>query len=360
MNFRRRQRSVLTLAVATALALAACGGSGTNPAALDANPTTSSAVDAPSTTMTPPESTTTPTTTQPLVEQAAPVFADIPIDYQPPAGWIRVDDDSSDLRLDAFAFRQEGCCEAGLEADFGSPELPSSGIWSDIEDGLYYAGLTGWDPTRPDVVQMAIGRVVECSSPEGTDSPYCNGEPGRFEYLRPFTPFEVPLGDFLTIMMVAYIEPTPEDEEIGFLLSGASFLGQGPDFSELLSNLYADYVTYLVEPTAAGATIADIAASLENSPFRRVGAWNGVWERPNFPPFSYAVRHLVRYDSNSPITAVPACYDDGEKPFCLPNASGDPEGSPATFEYLIVNSGSVHVRNGRWAFFYPGVYTAAG
>lgn len=350
MNFRRRGRSVLTLAVSVGLALAACGGPGDGEIPLDSSPDTSTSSD----------STTTPTSTQPLVESSAPAFADIPDDYQPPSGWIRVDDDTVDLRLDAFAFRQEGCCEAGLDAEFGSPELPSSGIWSDLEDGLYYAGLIGWDPSRPDVVQMAIGRVVECTSSEGLGSPYCNGEAGRFEYLRPFTPFEVPLGEFLTVQLGTYLEPSPEDVDDGLNLSFASYLGQGPDFSELLSALHRDYTSYVVEPTAAGATIADIAASLENSPFRYVGAWNGVWDRPNFPPFSYAVRQLGRYDSDSPLTAIPACYDDGEKPFCLPNVSGDPEGSPATFDYLILNSGSVHVRDGRWAFFYPGVYTAGG
>lgn len=350
MRFGRRERTVLTLAVSAGLALAACGGSGGDAIPLDSSTNTSTS----------PDSATTPTATQPLVDSSAPAFADIPDDYQPPSGWIRVDDDTVDLRLDAFAFRQEGCCEAGLDADFGSPELPSSGIWSDIEDGLYYAGLSGWDPNRPEVVQMAIGRVVECTTPEGLGSPYCNGEAGRFEYLRPFTPFEVPLGEFLTVRLGTYLEPSPEDINNGFSLRYESYLGQGHDFSDLLSALHQDYSSYVVEPTADGATIGDVATSLANSPFRHVGAWNGVWERPSFPPFSYAVRQLGRYDSDSPFTAVPACYDDGDKPFCLPNVSGDPEGSPATFEYLILNSGSVHVRDGRWAFFYPGVYTAGG
>lgn len=359
MKICRREFAVLAFATSTALVLAACGGSDdtTTP---DSRPTTSSSVDVTPSTSTSPISTTSTSTSPPIEDSPAPVFADIPADYRPPTGWIRVLDDTTDLRLEAFAFQEEGCCDAGLDADLGSPELPANGIWSDIEDGFYYAGLTGWDPNRPDVVQLSIGRVVECSSPEGQGSPYCSGEPGRFEYLRPFTPFEVPLGDFLTVKMVTYLEPTPEDEEIGFVLSDASFLGQGPDFRDLLSALHEDYSKFVVGPTADGATIADVAASLQDSPFRHVGAWNGVWERPDLPPFSYAVRQLLRYDSNSPFTAVAACYDDGERPFCLPNVSGDPEGSPSTFEYLILNSGSLHVRDGRWAFFYPGEYTAGG
>ena len=353
MIFRRQVRAVLTLVVPVALTMTACGGSGDVSTSSDPSPPRSTSTSSNST-------SSTVSTSEPFVPTTSPSFADIPADYQPPSGWIRVDDDTVDLRLDAFAYREEGCCEAGLDADFGSPELPASGAWEDIEDGLYYAGLTGWDPTRPDVIQMAFGRVVECASPEGSGSPYCNDEVGRFEYLQPFTPFEVPLGAFLTVRLGTYLEPTPDDFDNGFALSYASYLGQGPDFAALLTALHQDYSNFIADPTSEGSTIGDIAGSLLNSPFRHVGASNGVWERPNFPPFSYWVRQLIRFDSSSPFTAVPACYDDAENPICLPNVSGDPEGAPATFEYLILNAGSVHVRDGRWAFFYPGVYTAGG
>jgi len=358
-------RSVLLVA---SLTLAACGGTnsdtGTGTARSDTSsisrmPTTStihSSTTAAPTTVTPVDSTSSTPTTELYIPTPPPVFADIPADYQPPSGWIRIEDDTDDLRLDAFAFRQEGCCEAGLDTDFGSPELPATGLWSDIANGFYYATFTGWDPLRPDVVQMKIGRIVECSSPEASELYYCNGERGRFEYLPPFLPFEVPLGDFLTVKMVTYVEPTPEQFEDGFSLNSTSFLGQGPDFQALLSALYEDYIAYFIEPTAEGATLTDIDRSLENSPFRYVGAWNAVWERPTFPPFSYA----GRYDPENRFQAIPTCYDEGETKNCLPNVSGDPDGSPATFESLIVNSGSVHVRNGRWAIFYPGVYTAGG
>lgn len=353
--------SVLLVA---SLALVACGGSNTVTTQSDTSSTTirattstnrSSTTAAP-TTITPVGSTSSTSTTELYVPTPPPVFADIPADYQPPSGWIRIDDDTDDLRLDAFAFRQEGCCEAGLDTDFGSPELPATGVWSDISNGFYYATFSGWDPLRPDVVQMRIGRIVECSSPEASELYYCNGERGRFEYLPPFLPFDVPLGDFLTVKMVTYVEPTPERVDYGYSLSSASFLGQGPDFQALLSALYEDYIAYFIEPTADGATLTDIDRSLENSPFRYVGAWNAVWERPTFPPFSYA----GRYDDENRFKAIPACYDEGETKNCLPNTSGDLDGSPATFESLIVNSGSVHVRNGRWAFFYPGVSTTGG
>ena len=361
-----KTRSVLLVA---SFGLAACGGPTTDTDTTRSSPSsTSSTSTIRSTTTMRTTTTATPTTVSPIdsmgststpepyVPTPPPVFADLPADYQPPSGWIRIENDTDDLRLDAFAFRQEGCCEAGLDTDFGSPELPATGLWSDVSNGFYYARFAGWDPLRPDVVQLRIGRIVECSSPEASELYYCNGEKGRFEYLPPFLPFEVPLGDFLTVKLVTYVEPTPERFEDGFSLSSESFLGQGPDLQAMLSALHEDYDAYFIEPSARGATLTDIDRSLENSPFRYVGAWNAVWERPNFPPFSYA----GRFDNENRFKAIPACYDEGETKNCLPNVSGDPDGSPATFESLIVNSGSVHVRNGRWAFFYPGVYTAGG
>lgn len=344
------------LALATTLLVAACGSE-------DATSTTTNASTPSASTSSTPASSTTitsaPTTTT-FVPTPPPDFPDFPNGYQPPTGWLEVDDTTDDIRLEAFGFFYPDCCGAGLAAAFGSPELPTNSSWDALDDGLYYAAIDDWDPNRPDVVQMWIGRLVECASPEGQGVEYCNGEVGRFERLSPNQKFEVPLGDFLTIRMLSYVEPSTEDEANGLMLSPVLHIGQGPDFAAFLQALHDDYTRFIADPTAAGASIAELAAILEDSPFRYVGMWNGAWSRPNFPPFSYWVRHLDEFDSDSPLTAIPNCYPDDEIPRCLENVSGDPLGSAGNFGQLIRSGGSLHVRDGRWAFFYPGTNTAVG
>jgi hypothetical protein len=344
------------LVVSSVLALAACGSGSETSTTVDPTTTSNPTSTAPSAST----STTSGPTTTAFVPTLPPDFPDFPADYQPPSGWLEVDDTTVDIRLDGFRFLQAGCCEAGLQADFGSPDLPTGSSWDALGDGLYYASLADWDPNRPDVIHMRIGRLVECASPEGQGAEYCDGEPGRFEWLTPFQEFEVPLGDFLTVQMLSYVEPSAEDEANGFLLSPVLHIGQGPDFAALLNALHDDYTRFIADPTAAGASIVELAAILDDSPFRYVGAWNGAWSRPNFPPISYAVRHLDQFDSDSPFTAIPTCYPDDEIPTCLDNVGGDPLGTAAKFEELIRAGGSLHVREGRWAFFFPGIYTAAG
>jgi hypothetical protein len=353
----RSPRTVFRLlAAASAFAFVACNSEAETVTTIDTTlPSSSTTVPSRPVTTTKPAPTTTT-----FVPTPPPEFPDFPADYEPPSGWLEVDDTTVDIRLDGFRYLQAGCCEAGLQADFGSPELPTGSSWDALGDGLYYASLADWDPNRPDVIHMRIGRLVECASPEGQGAEYCYGEPGRFEWLTPFQEFEVPLGDFLTVQMLSYVEPSAEDEANGFLLSPILHVGQGPDFAGLLRALHDDYTRFIADPTAAGASIVELAAILDDSPFRYVGAWNGAWSRPNLPPVSYAVRHLDQFDSDSPFTAIPTCYPDDEIPTCLDNVGGDPLGTAAKFEELIRAGGSLHVREGRWAFFFPGIYTAAG
>jgi len=55
----------------------------------------------------------------------------LPSDYVPPAERVHISqdsgtplDDSGDLRLSAFYYRVESCCEGGLAAAFGAPPFP--------------------------------------------------------------------------------------------------------------------------------------------------------------------------------------------------------------------------------------------
>lgn len=343
MTVRRLPLAVLTCAASASLLVTACGGS-----------TTTTTTDIDTTTAPTPTSSATEPTTPGAV---APNGFGLPEGYIAPDGWVesvsRFDDGAGifvesvdDPRFTSFIYMAEGCCDAGLDATFGSPELPTSGSADDLGDGLYLASISSWDPSEPDVATINVSRVVDCGSPEGADTYFCpvyDLAPGRFEAMESFVPLRLALDERLTIHIGAALEPVEGDD----YYTNYSWLGQGPAFQRFLSDLFDTYETLVVNPFRSGASLADVSENLygddsfrilEITEFDRLG----IWQRPGQPALAYNIQ-------DGPL---PVCYDTSR---CID--SGDTLETPRSFESLIARRASLHVVNGRMALLFPGDYT---
>jgi hypothetical protein len=300
-------------------------------------------------TSTPPAASEPPSTTP----TASPTFG-LPSDFVVPNGWIesvsRFDssagvsvESSDDPRFTSFVWIAEGCCDAGLDAPFGSPNFPDSDDASDLEDGLYLASIESWNPNEPEWATIDVHRVVDCGSEEAADTYYCpvyEFAPGRFEAMETSRQFRLRLDGDLTVMMAAALEPVDGDE----YYTNYSWVAQGPDFIEFLSELHTAYNTLITEPFRSGATYADVAVNLDTDErFREVSldGWMpfGIWQAPNGPALAY----------DKPDSLVPSCFDPEE---CIDR--GDPQTTPRSFESLIGTRAGLHVDGGRLAFFLLG------
>lgn len=347
MILRPTRRTSPTLAFLTAIPLAllvACGGGTENEESNTPDPSVTTS-----------ETTTeTPTTTEAPNETSSPYG--LPSDYVAPPGWVestsRFDDavgafveSVDDPRFTAFYWRVEGCCEAGLEATFGSPELPDSDDATDLGDGLYIAAISDWDPADPNWLTMKIWRVVDCDSDDASEVYLCQDGREGFEALETSQTFRVRLDDNFSVQMSAILEPVGDDE----YFTSYSWLGQGPAFATFLSELHAAYSVEAIQPYRSGETLSGIAtANSDQSGFRVValdGPWApfGLWQQPGGPAFTY----MTSFDN--PESWVPMCFDSK---FCVDN--GNPGEAPLAFETLIGPRASLHVVRGRMAFLLRG------
>ena len=319
--------------------LVACGGGTENEESNTPDPSVTTS-----------ETTTeTPTTTEAPIETSSPYG--LPNDYVAPAGWVestsRFDDtvgafveSVADPRFTSFVWTAEGCCDAGLDATFGSPELPDSDDATDLGDGLYLAAISDWDPADPNWLTMKIWRIVDCGSNEAVDVYYCSINdflPGRFEALETSETFRVRLDDNFSVQMSASLEPIEGDT----YYTNYSWLAQGPTFADFLVELHDAYSALVTEPFRAGASYADVAVNLFDEPrFRAVELGEsfmpfGAWQPPDGPALTFH-----RQDS-----LVPICYADSD---CIDG--GDSQLTPAAFGSLFNDRASLHVAGGRMAF----------
>ena len=322
------------------MALSACGSSDPS-----LEPSTQTALTSPST----PAESTTPSSTASVDARWG-----LPSDFEAPTGWVqafnRYDPSSGtmvltsdDPRFTAFEFIVEGCCDAGLDARFGSPDFPDSDDALDLGDGLYYASIAKWNPDTPDSVTLEIKRVVDCGTPEGVDTYYCpihEFEEGRFEAANASRFFRLILNDSVTVQISAALEPVDGDE----YYSNYVWIGQGPELVDYLIELHSTYSRAVTDPFRSGASFADIAAGLYDEPsFREVvlEGWMpfGVWQPDNGPALMY----------DKPDSLVPICFDVTG---CIDG--GDPLATPQSFESLIGRWTGLHVVGGRLAFMLPG------
>ena len=342
MILRPTRRTSPTLVFLTAIPLAllvACGGGTENEESNTPDPSVTTS-----------ETTTeTPTTTEAPNETSSPYG--LPTDYVAPAGWVestsRFDDtvgafveSVADPRFTSFVWTAEGCCDAGLDATFGSPELPDSDVATDLGDGLYLAAISDWDPADPNWLTMKIWRIVDCGSDEAVDVYYCSINdflPGRFEALETSETFRVRLDDNFSVQMSAALEPIEGDT----YYTNYSWLAQGPTFADFLVELHDTYSALVTEPFRAGASYADVAVNLFDEPrFRAVELGEsfmpfGAWQPPDGPALTFH-----RQDS-----LVPICYADSD---CIDG--GDSQLTPAAFGSLFNDRASLHVAGGRMAF----------
>ncbi|MFZ9852295.1 MAG: hypothetical protein ACO3GG_05325 [Ilumatobacteraceae bacterium] len=342
MILRPTHRTSPTLALLGAIPLAllaACGGG-----------TETEKSDTPEPSITTSETTAeSPTTTEAPIETSSPYG--LPSDYVAPPGWVestsRFDDavgafveSVADPRFTSFVWTAEGCCDAGLDATFGSPELPDSDVATDLGDGLYLAAISDWDPADPNWLTMKIWRIVDCGSDEAVDVYYCSINdflPGRFEALETSETFRVRLDDNFSVQMSAALEPIEGDS----YYTNYSWLAQGPTFADFLVELHDAYSALVTEPFRAGASYADVAVNLFDEPrFRAVELGEsfmpfGAWQPPDGPALTFH-----RQDS-----LVPICYADSD---CIDG--GDSQLTPAAFESLFNDRASLHVAGGRMAF----------
>lgn len=336
--------SIVALAASLTL-VASCGGSGD-----DGSTAASSSVSSPST-----GSADTPTSTSEGPSSPDTSSADSqPSNDVAPPGWVesisRYDsatgefvESSDDPRFTSFVWIAEGCCDAGLDATFGSPEFPTSDDAADLGDGLYIARIIGWDPAEPEWIVMDVRRVVDCGSDEAVDTYYCeiyDDQPGRFEALETSQTFRLRLDDDFTIQLSAPLEPVDGDD----FYTNYSWIGQGPDFSRLLVDLYTTYSTLVTEPFRAGASLVDIDENLAGDPgFRRVELDSvmpfGLWKQSNGPAVTFNVMDGL----------VPDCYSEEN---CIDG--GDSQTTPASFESLFSKAAGLHVTEGRTAFLLLG------
>lgn len=246
---------------------------------------------------------------------------------------------SDDPRFTSFEYIMEGCCDAGLAASFGSPELPESAEAADLGDGLYLASIEDWSPSDPSHATIAVRRVVGCGTPEAEKVYYCEQfdfDPKRFEALPDSTEFNVALDDNFTVQMSATLEAKPGDSYYTTYL----WVGQGPAVSRLLSELADDYSRAVVEPFRKGERGEVLASTMQtDSPFRifQLESWGsfGAWTSQAGPVLTF----LVRDDG------VPICLDASE---CVDDA--DPQVAPRSFESLIGATAGLHVVDGRIGF----------
>lgn len=277
----------------------------------------------------------------------------LPSDYVPPVEWVHISrdsgtplDDSGDLRLSAFYYRVESCCEGGLAAAFGAPPFPESTSADDLGEGLYYAVIEDWAPDDPTRVNLSVNRVVECSSEDAADIDLCQEydyPDDRFEILRDPRNFELTLDDRVTVNIWALLEP--EDQAAYY--SNQTWLGQGPLFVDLLTQVQRDYSDLIVGPTKAGADAGTIEETLKAHPnFRSLAmdeqfARFGVWQSGSLP--------VLTYNVNEPGSLGPLCW---YRDFCIDQ--GEPYEAFRSFESFIRRAGSLHVVNGTFALSFPG------
>ena len=330
--------SLALLAAIPLVVLAACGGGAENEEGNTSEPSPITS-----------EATATPTTTEVPIDTSSPYG--LPPDYVAPPGWVestsRFDDtvgafveSADDPRFTSFVWTAEGCCDAGLDATFGSPELPDSDDATDLGDGLYLASISDWDPTEPEWLTMEVWRVVDCGSDEAADVYYCSindFSPGRYEALETSQQFRVRLDDSFSVQMSAALEPIEGDT----YYTNYSWLAQGPTFADFLVELHDAYSVLVTEPFRAGASYADVAVNLFDEPrFRAVELGEsfmpfGAWQPPDGPALTFH-----RQDS-----LVPICYADSD---CIDD--GDSQLTPAAFESLFDDRAGLHVAGGRMAF----------
>ncbi len=342
MTVRRLPLTLLTCVASATLLASACGGA-------DSTEATTTPATSPASTVIDP---TTPSTAAPTQSGFG-----LPEGYVAPDGWVesvsRFDDGAGifvesvdDPRLTSFIYMAEGCCDAGLDASFGSPELPTSGSADDLGDGLYLASISSWDPSEPDVATIDVSRVVDCGSPEGADTYFCpvyDLAPGRFEAMESSVPLRLSLDERLTIHIGAALEPVEGDE----YSTNYSWLGQGPAFQRFLTDLFDTYSTLVVNPFRSGASLADVSENLYGDDSFRILEITeydrlGIWQRPGQPALAYNIQ-------DGPL---PVCYDTSR---CID--SGATLETPRSFESLIARRASLHVANGRMALLFPGDYT---
>lgn len=338
MNFRS------ALIVASLILAAACGGADDEPASPASTITSQSTdvADTPTSISETPTSETSTTDSQPSSEIAPPGWVESISRYDDAAGdFVETSDDP---RFSSFVWIAEGCCDAGLDASFGSPELPDSDDAADLGDGLYMARIIGWDPAEPEWVLMDVWRVVDCGSDEAADVYYCeiyDYQSGRFEALETSETFRLRLDDNFSIQLSAPLEPVDGDE----FYTNYSWIGQGPDFSRLLVDFHAAYSDLVTEPFRSGVSVAEIEQNLAGDPsFRRVelGAAFmpfGLWRPSDGPAVTFNVMDGL----------VPDCYSDEN---CIDG--GDSQTTPASFESLFGKAAGLHVTKGRMAFLLLG------
>lgn len=341
MMVRRLPLAVLTFAASAALLVSACGGSGST----EATPATTATTPTPTVA----DPATPGTVAQTDTTSSIPAFG-LPADYVAPPGWIestsRFDNGAGievysvdEPRLVGFLYTSEGCCDAGLDASFGSPDFPRSDDARDLGDGLYLASITDWNPAIPDEITLSVRRVVDCAGPEAASTYYCpihDFEPGRFEALDESREFRFDLDDDFIVRLFAALEPTDADE----FYTTYTWVGNGPALADFLAQLHATYSALVTEPFRSGATYADIATGLDDEPtFREVSlsGWLpfGAWQPVGGPALTY----------DKPDSLVPSCSDARH---CIDG--GDPQSTPRSFESLIGQTAGLHVAAGRFAF----------
>lgn len=338
-------RTSAIVALATLTLVASCGGSGDGPTAASStvsSPSTDSADTSTSTSEDPSSPNTSTADSQPSNDVAPPGWVESISRYDDAAGdFVETSDDP---RFTSFVWIAEGCCDAGLDATFGSPEFPTSDNAADLGDGLYIVNIAGWDPAEPEWLDMEVRRVVDCGSDEAAGLYYCENyayQPGRFEALETSRTFRLRLDDNFSIQLSAPLEPVDGDE----FYTNYSWIGQGLDFSQLLVDLHATYSTLVTEPFRSGASLADIDENLMgDSDFRRVelGAAfmpYGLWRPSGGPAVTFNVMDGL----------VPVCYSDEN---CIDG--GDSQTTPASFESLFGKAAGLHVTEGRMAFLHLG------
>ena len=277
----------------------------------------------------------------------------LPSDYVASAEWVHISqdsgtspDDSGDLRLSAFYYRVESCCEGGLVAAFGAPPFPESTSADDLGEGLYYAVVEDWVPEDPTRVTLSVNRVVECSSKDAVDIDLCQEydyPDGRFEILKNSRNFELTLDDRVTVKIWALLEP----EDQAAFYSNQTWLGQGPLFADLLTQVQRDYSDLIVGPASGGADAGTIEESLNADPkFRSVeldGVYEpfGAWQSGSLPALTYPVRE--------PGSLGPMCW---YRDLCIDQ--GQPFEAFRSFDSFIRRPGSLHVVNGTFALYFPG------
>ena len=330
------------LIVASLILAAACGGTDdAAPPASTTSPPSTDVVDTPTSITETPSSDTSTTDPPSSGEITPPGWVESISRYDDTAGEFV--ESSDDPRFTSFVWIAEGCCDAGLDASFGSPELPDSDDAADLGDGLYIAKISGWEPAEPDWVLMDVRRVVDCGSDQAAGLYYCeiyDYQPGRFEALESSETFRLRLDDNLSIQLSAPLEPVDGDE----FYTNYSWIGQGPDFSRLLVDLHASYTKLITEPFRSGASFADIDGNLTgDSNFRRVELDSvmpyGLWRTPNGPAVTFNVMDGL----------VPDCYSEEN---CIDG--GDSQTTPASFESLFGKAAGLQVTGGRMAFLLLG------